>query len=282
VIYKKYGYSDFFVDISEYVNENENVIKVIVDNDNQPNSRWYTGSGIYKDVNLYILEKEHIILNSTKVKTVDYKNRIVNLSLNTSVIVNVEVLFKHNELCKKIIKKSQGELSFDVELSDFPLWDENSPNLITCIIKFKNDEHIIRFGIREIKLDKEKGLLINGNRVILKGACIHHDNGFLGAVSNRFAEYRKVKLLKDAGYNAIRSAHNPISKHILNACDELGMYILDEYVDMWYIHKTQYDYASYVEDNYQTDLLEMITKDYNHPSCIMYSLRNEVAETSEK
>jgi beta-galactosidase len=138
------------------------------------------------------------------------------------------------------------------------------------------------FGIRQIQCDSSKGFCINGERTILLGACIHHDNGLLGACAYDYAEERKIRILKESGYNAIRSAHNPCSKALLDACDRLGMLVMDEYVDMWYIHKTRFDYATLVESNYKEDLKAMIDKDYNHPSVIMYSIGNEVSETSEK
>ena len=139
-----------------------------------------------------------------------------------------------------------------------------------------------RFGIREIRCDAQNGFCINGKRIILRGACIHHDNGLLGACAYDYAEYRKIRILKENGYNAIRSAHNPCSKAMLRACDELGMLVLDEYVDVWYIHKTKYDYADRVIQNYETDLKAMTDKDYNHPSVVMYSIGNEVSETAQK
>ena len=107
-------------------------------------------------------------------------------------------------------------------------------------------------------------------RVLLKGGCIHHDNGLLGACAYEFAERRKIRILLDAGYNAIRSAHNPCSKALLRACDEMGMLVMDEYIDGWYIHKTKYDYADEILENYRKDLKDMVDKDYNHPSVIMY------------
>ncbi|MBP5216921.1 MAG: glycoside hydrolase family 2, partial [Bacilli bacterium] len=142
-----------------------------------------------------------------------------------------------------------------------------------------DEEEAIRFGIRQIECG-EQGLLINGERVILRGACIHHDNGLLGAAAYQDAERRKIALLQKAGYNAIRSAHNPISKASLEACDELGMFVMDEYADCWYIHKTKYDYVNWLEDNWKDDLRLMVEKDFNHPSVILYSTGNEVSETA--
>ncbi|MDD3417298.1 MAG: glycoside hydrolase family 2 TIM barrel-domain containing protein, partial [Lachnospiraceae bacterium] len=154
--------------------------------------------------------------------------------------------------------------------------------LYRCRVIYGEDVEEEKFGIRRISLSPENGFCINGKRVILRGACIHHDNGILGARAYDYSEKRKIRILKENGYNAIRSAHNPCSKGMLRACDELGMLIIDEYVDVWYIHKTKYDYASFVEQNYKTDLKAMVQKDKNHPSVIMYSTGNEVSESAQK
>lgn len=276
----EYGYNSFIVNLKN-IKLGINEIKVIVKNNNQPNSRWYTGSGIYRDVFFYELEKEHILINGVKIKTIDYINKIININILTNAKGELDITCKQNNYSysKKIY--TSGEVNVEFNLSDFTLWDQNNPILCHCIIIFGNDKQIIKFGIRQIELSLENGLLINGKKTLLNGACVHHDNGLLGAKTYKVSEYRKVKLLLNAGYNAIRSAHNPCSKHLLEACDELGMLVLDEYVDMWYIHKSQFDYANKVEINYQKDILSMIEKDYNHPSVIMYSIGNEVSETSE-
>ena len=124
-------------------------------------------------------------------------------------------------------------------------------------------------------------MLLNGKRTILRGACIHHDNGVLGACCYEDAEWRKIRILKENGYNAVRSAHNPCSKALLDACDHLGMLVMDESVDQWYIHKTEYDYVNYFMDWWKQDLKDMVEKDYNHPSVILYSTGNEVSETAQ-
>ena len=159
-------------------------------------------------------------------------------------------------------------------------WSIEDPYLYTLKVTFEGDIDSIRFGFRTIKLSLDKGFLINDERVIIRGCCIHSDNGILGARIYKESEYRKAKILKDAGYNAIRSAHNPCSKYLLDACDELGILMMDEYVDMWFIHKTMYDYASHARDNYMEDLKDMVEKDYNHPSVVLYSLGNEVGESA--
>ena len=136
------------------------------------------------------------------------------------------------------------------------------------------------FGIRSLSWGGE-GLRMNGERVILRGACIHHDNGLLGAACHPDAVERKLRILKENGYNAIRSAHNPCSKAALAVCDRIGMLVMDEYIDHWYIHKTQHDYVEFFDAFWKQDLTDMVDKDYNHPSVILYSTGNEVAETAQ-
>ena len=162
------------------------------------------------------------------------------------------------------------------------LWSVDTPQLYTCVVRCGEDEVREQFGVRTLTWTVDNGIAINGEHVILKGACIHHDNGVLGACAFPEAEERKIRILKETGYNAVRCAHNPCSKALLDACDRLGMLVMDEYTDMWYIHKNQYDYASYMKDWWHKDLKDMVEKDYNHPCVIMYSTGNEVAETGQK
>ncbi len=279
-----YGYTNFFIDITTYLHfDEDNELIVIATNSDQPNSRWYSGAGIYRPVNLYVLEKERILPQSVKITTLDIDKGLINIFFKTTDDgeANIE-LFDDNS--RYHFKVNSNDRKFDVnfEIKNPILWDINNPHLYHLKIIFKNDVYETTFGIRSISFSSDKGFLLNNKRVILRGACIHSDNGVLGARCFKESEYRKIKLLKENGYNAIRSAHNPSSKWLLEASDRLGMLVMDEYVDMWYIHKTRYDYASYIEDWYDEDLKEMINKDYNHPSVIMYSLGNEVAETGEK
>lgn len=282
--FRQNGYMDFIFDATEFVSSGRNHIKVIVENSDQPNSRWYTGSGIYRPVHLYVLPKVHIQPRSVKIFTLDYQKGLIKVvaSFSKKTDATLEILDKDgkNVFSKKI--KNSDSLQETIEIPSFHLWNIDSPYLYQAVIRLEEDEAIENFGIREIKLDKEKGLLINGKREILYGACIHHDNGLLGACCDPFAEERKARILKNAGYNAIRSAHNPISKAFLDACDKIGLFVMDEYADCWYIHKTKYDYASFALDNYKEDLKDMVDKDFNHPSVILYSEGNEVAETSQK
>ena len=136
------------------------------------------------------------------------------------------------------ILQADGKFSREIALPGANLWSPEAPNLYTCRVTFGEDIQEETFGIRVVSCTPEEGFCINGKRVLLKGGCIHHDNGLLGACAYEFAERRKIRILLDAGYNAIRSAHNPCSKALLRACDEMGMLVMDEYIDGWYIHKT--------------------------------------------
>ena len=278
-----YGYTDIYADITEQLHEGKNTIRVFAFNHDQPNSRWYTGAGIYRDVRIHLLPEKHILLNGIKIKTLDYKTgRIsVNVLTNCGGNLDLKVMYKGQEVVSSNCV-TDGNATVEIVVPNAKLWNPDHPNLYDLEANFEGHQVRERFGIRTVSLTKEEGLTINGERTILRGACFHHDNGLIGARSHAFAEYRKVKISKDAGYNALRSAHNPCSKNILNACDELGMLLMDEYVDCWYIHKTQYDYASHVTENWQKDLKNLVDKDYNHPCVILYSTGNEVAETSEK
>jgi len=165
------------------------------------------------------------------------------------------------------------------------LWSVDNPNLYTCSSSVLNGENILdenyeTFGIRSLSLDSEKGLCINDQVVKLRGACIHHDNGVIGARTLEAAEERRVRLLKKSGFNALRSAHNPMSKAMLSACDRLGMLVMDEFSDVWYQSKTPRDYSLQFHQWWERDIQAMVDKDYNHPCVVMYSIGNEITETA--
>ena len=284
-VYRPYGYTNFFVTADKFLKYGQdNEMRVIARNADQPNSRWYSGAGIYRPVHMFVGDKKRITLNGVKIRTLSLYPAIVEVCVNTTGVGLVTVAIEKNG--KKIVSASNeqndGDAVFALESPHAKFWSPDTPELYTCRVKYENDEQIHSFGIRTLTCDHTNGLCINGERVIIRGACIHSDNGILGARSYPEAEERKIRILKENGYNAIRSAHNPCAKSLLDACDKLGVLVMDEYVDMWYIHKNRYDYASYIEDWYARDIKDMVEKDYNHPSVIMYSLGNEVAETGEK
>lgn len=278
----QYGYSGFFVYVDSLLKSGINKVTVIARNGDQPNCRWYTGTGIYRPVNLYILPEKHFLMESIRISTLDWKTRKIRISAELSTPGTAKFCVMDD---KKMLYTGNvtgiSEVVAEIELKEAELWSCNNPKMYTLKAIFGEQEEEIPFGIRQINVNSREGFCINGERVILRGACIHHDNGILGACAYADAEARKVRLMKNAGYNALRSAHNPCSKALLEACDRQGMLVMDEYVDVWYIHKTRYDYAGHVEKNYRKDLGALVRKDYNHPSVVLYSLGNEVAETSE-
>lgn len=282
--YRPYGYTNFYVDANPYLRYGQqNRIEVFAYNADQPNSRWYSGTGIYRPVWMYLGNKEHILLNGVKIKTLRIHPAVIQVQIRTTGAGQLAVeLLREGKTAAKVTAYTQGEATLEIPVEDAMLWSPEDPNLYTCKVTFGGDEAEETFGIRTIGWDRSKGFTINDKRVIIRGACIHHDNGVLGACAFPEAEERKVRIHKENGYNALRSAHNPCSKALLDACDRLGMLMMDEYLDVWYIHKTQYDYADYMADWWQRDLKDMVDKDYNHPSVVLYSTGNEVAETAQK
>lgn len=280
--FRPYGYTNFYVDVTDHLKiGQDNLIQVVARNADQPNSRWYSGAGIYRPVNLWVSEKEHILMNGVRVRTISIDPTKVEVSVKTSGAgkVFVEIL-DGDEVIVSREQETSGQISLNVDIPNVKLWSTESPNLYTCRVRFGTDEETVTFGVRSLTWGKD-GILINGKRVILRGACIHHDNGILGAACWHDAVERKIRLLKENGYNAIRSAHNPCSKALLDACDKLGVLVMDEYIDHWYIHKTEYDYVNYFDQWWKQDMLDMVEKDYNHPCVIMYSTGNEVSETAQ-
>lgn len=283
-MHRPYGYTNFYVYSDEFLDyDAENEIAVKVYNSDQPNSRWYSGSGIYRPVNMYVADKEHILLNGIKIRTISINPAKIEVDVRTSAKGHLKIsIFSNGMEVASAFEKTMGEKTIILEIPDAKLWSVEQPDLYICKVTFGNDEVEEIFGIRTLTWNAGEGMCINGKRVIVKGACIHHDNGILGACAYPEAEERKIRILKENGYNAVRSAHNPCSKAILDACDRLGMLMMDEYLDVWYIHKTKFDYASHMDNWWREDLKDMVEKDFNHPSVIMYSIGNEVSETAQK
>ena len=277
--FRPYGYTNFYVELDSLLKDGENEICVIARNADQPNSRWYSGTGIYRPVWLWAGEKDYIRLNGLRVETLGIQPPRIRVSTETSAPGEVELEILDGDA---VLASVKGLSPFELELPAAALWEPESPKLYTARVKFGEDSYEERFGIRTLSWDAQKGIAINGKRIVLRGACIHHDNGLLGACTYPEAEARRIRILKETGYNAVRSAHNPCSKYLLDACDEQGMLMMDEYVDCWYMHKTQYDYASYVSEWWRQDLKDMVEKDFNHPCVVLYSTGNEVAESAQE
>ena len=276
--FRPYGYTNFYVDCAPYLHAGENELRVIARNADQPNSRWYSGAGIYRPVQLWTAMGAHIALNGVKIRTLSLDPAVVEVRVKTTAPGTVRLTVDD---LPAVQQESDGEAVFTLTLDNARLWTPETPNLYTCRVSFADDEVTETFGVRKVEWGTD-GFLLNGKRYIIQGACIHHDNGLLGAVCDPDAVARKVRLLKENGYNAIRSAHNPCSKALLAECDRQGMLVMDEYIDHWYIHKTEHDYVDYFNDWWHQDLTDMVEKDYNHPCVVLYSTGNEVSETAQK
>ena len=276
--FRPYGYTNFYVDCAPYLHAGENELRVIARNADQPNSRWYSGAGIYRPVQLWTAKGARIELNGVKIRTLSLDPAVVEVRVKTTAPGTVRLTVDD---LPAVQQESDGEAVFTLTLDNARLWTPETPNLYTCRVSFADDEVTETFGVRKVEWGTD-GFLLNGKRYIIQGACIHHDNGLLGAVCDPDAVARKVRLLKENGYNAIRSAHNPCSKALLAECDRQGMLVMDEYIDHWYIHKTEHDYVDYFAEWWQQDLTDMVEKDYNHPCVVLYSTGNEVSETAQK
>ena len=270
-----YGYIPFDVALDGLLKAGRNVIRVDVENMDQPDSRWYSGAGIYRPVKLLVQEKEHI--DDVRIATVSLDPAVISIDVrHNGKKLLVDILDGDKVVAS--LGSSQGQLT----IPEARLWSAESPYLYTARVRLMKgrkvlEEQRIPFGIRTLSWSPE-GFFVNGENVLLKGGCIHADNGILGAAEYEGSAYRRIAMLKEYGFNAIRSAHNPASEAILKACDELGMYVMDELWDMWFFHKNKYDYATAFRENYLQDIASLVRRDYNHPSVVMYSIGNEVSE----
>ncbi len=269
-----YGYIPFFVCADELLVNGENTIRVECENNDQPDSRWYTGAGIYRPVWLWTGPKGGIEPEQVRVHTVSIDPAVIHVHTGHE---NAKIQILDGET---VVASGSG-CDAEITVPNAKLWSEFAPNLYSCKVTVGEDEAAVKFGIRTISWDN-KGFYINGVRTLLRGGCVHHDNGILGAATPDEADYRRVKMMKEAGFNAIRSAHNPCSRAMLDACDELGVYMMDESWDMWFHHKNKYDYATHWRKNYLSDLATLVSRDYNHPSVVMYSIGNEVSEPAKE
>ncbi|WP_069658507.1 glycoside hydrolase family 2 TIM barrel-domain containing protein [Arcticibacter eurypsychrophilus] len=297
---RPYGYSSFEYDLTPYLlYGKENVISVRVDNSQQKNSRWYSGSGIYRHVWINATAPLHIdhwgVTITTpdvteETATVQVKTRIKNEEKSTQRFkVSTQLMDSGNKNAGfdnvevEVPANAVKEIVQDIKVNKPLLWSHGSPNLYQAQIKLTSkgktiDKVVNAFGIRSLKFSTENGFQLNGRKVILNGGCAHHDNGALGAAAYDRAEIRKVELLKSAGFNAVRTSHNPPSEAFLDACDRLGLLVIDESFDGWRTAKTPYDYASYFDKWWQQDVEDMVQRDRNHPSIIMWSTGNEIIE----
>ena len=259
-----YGYTPFTVDITPYLNKASNLNEVVVkvNNSEQPNCRWYSGSGIYRHVWLQTKRKQYIDEWSVSVATPDIH----------TVNIKAEVVMADGS--RKPIEKT-------LHVEQPHLWSPDDPYLYTTTIEAEGDVLPVTYGIRTIEYSAEKGFVLNGKPILINGACVHHDDGVLGAMAFDAAEIRKVKLMKEAGFNLIRTSHNPTTRAFLDACDSIGMLVIDEAFDGWRTQKTPYDYSTLIDSCYRADIQAMVKRDRNHPSVICWSIGNEVIERKD-
>ncbi len=298
---RPYGYSSFSYDITSFLNPagEPNLVLVRVDNSMQPNSRWYTGSGIYRNVRLVETSASHIPYCGTYITTPSVTDKKAEIRVQTSVYggspekEKIYLLTKIKdpsgrvvaEECKQIAFDSAGiqEVVQDLSVRNPERWDVDNPGLYTAVsLLLKGsrvvDDYKTTFGIRTIRFTADSGFFLNDRPLKLKGVCQHHDLGALGAAVNTRALERQLEILRRMGCNAIRTSHNPPAPQLLDLCDRLGFLVMDEAFDVWRKRKTTYDYSIYFSDWYEKDLRDFIIRDRNHPSVIMWSIGNEVQE----
>lgn len=273
-----YGYRPFMVDLtSELKFDFMNELEIDVDNSRMPNSRWYSGAGIFRSIYLWTGSQNGLTNQDVKISTIAISPAKIKVQLPEDAGArNIKVLRD-----REVVATANGT-NVILNIPHAQLWSAETPYLYQCVISTDDDTLLINFGIRQLKWKSGIGLTLNGKSILLRGGGIHHDNGVVGAESYHESEYRRVKKLKSYGFNAIRSAHNPASTGLLEACDKLGMYVIDEMWDMWYEHKTSNDYASDFIGNYQQDISDVVKRDYNHCAVIIYSIGNELSEPSTK
>jgi beta-galactosidase len=298
-----YGYTPFWFDITSLLNPagKDNVIAVKVENTGR-NSRWYSGSGIYRNVKLTLAEPVHVAVWGAFASSEMIADTLASVTLNVTVQndaendadikITTKVLGPDKGNAGQAVStgsiksKNQVKISQSVDISKPILWSVETPELYTAEISIEvygkvTDRYNVLFGIRTIEVSAEKGFLLNGKALELKGACLHHDNGLLGSAAFNRAEERRVEIMKANGFNAIRTSHNPPSEAFLDACDRLGMIVIDETFDMWEKPKNPQDYHRYFREWWKKDVEAMILRDRNHPSVVFWSIGNEIPERAD-
>lgn len=297
---QKYGYTNFYVTLNDSLNYGgNNHLEAVVNNEQEKNSRWYSGSGLYRSVQLYVADEVYVPADGVRIQTpevsggeavVDVQIELNNRGLKKHAVKAVVTLSDQNggieakRICPVTLFADGTEhIEQRLVIQNPKLWSVEEPNLYQCKIQILEgskvwDEAEDTFGIRTLRLNPYSGLCVNGEPVKLRGACIHHDHGIIGAAELRDAETRKIKKLKEAGFNCIRMAHHPAGKILLEVCDREGMLVMDEFSDMWTRTKNANDFANDFHENWEQIIEAMVAKDYNHPSVILYGMGNEIQE----
>ena len=281
---RPYGYISFTYDLTPYLKYGkDNEIKVRVDNSDQPNSRWYSGCGIYRNVWLTKNNAIHVEQDGTYITTPVVSNDKATVNIAVDVVnPKGEAITIRNTICDAAGNEIASGASL-IDITSPHLWSPQSPYLYTAVTRLFNakgellDEYSTRFGIRTVEFTTE-GCFVNGEQIQIQGVCNHHDLGCLGAALNRRAIERQLEILKAAGFNGIRCSHNPPAPELLDLCDEMGFIVMDEAFDMWRKKKTACDYARFFNEWHERDLTDFIRRDRNHPSVAIWSIGNEVLE----
>ena len=290
-----YGYTPFTVDVTPYIYKNKkqtNEVVVKVDNSEQPNCRWYSGSGIYRHVWLETMPALHIAENGIFVTTPEVNAEKARVQVDVTIANesqsdrNATVVVCGAQLMVAVKAGESKTVSTTTMVNNPQLWSPESPTLYEAKVELKEngttiDRQTAKYGIRTFSFDAERGFVLNGQKVLINGACVHHDDGVLGAMAFDDAEIRKVRQMKEAGFNLIRTSHNPTTRAFLDACDSIGMLVIDEAFDGWRTQKNPYDYSTVIDSCYREDIHAMVLRDRNHPSVISWSIGNEVIERKD-
>ena len=289
-----YGYTPFTVDVTPYLykEKRENEVVVKVDNSEQPNCRWYSGSGIYRHVWLETMPALHIAENGVFVTTpevsADKALVLVDVTVQNESQAdrNATVVVGGAHLMVAVKAGESKTVTTTLYVNNPRLWSPENPTLYEAKVKLKEAGNVIdnataKYGIRTFSFDAENGFVLNGQKVLINGACVHHDDGVLGAMAFDAAEIRKVRQMKEAGFNLIRTSHNPTTRAFLEACDSIGMLVIDEAFDGWRTQKNPYDYSTVIDSCFREDIHAMVLRDRNHPCVISWSIGNEVIERKD-
>ena len=298
---RPYGYISFAYELTPYLiyGGGQNVIAVKVDNSQQPNSRWYSGSGIYRNVWLTTLDPVHVEQWGTYVTTPQVNSQSATVVIKTKVSngsksaapVNLTTIIQDatgREVARAIAKQvaakgAHAEVSQTLKVSSPSLWSDDRPYVYKIVSQLQQGARVVDryetpLGIRSFRFDVDKGFFLNGKPVKIRGVCNHHDLGSLGAAINTRAIERQLEMLKQMGVNGIRTSHNPPAPELLELTDKMGFIVMDEAFDMWKMAKTKYDYSLDWDEWHKRDLEDMVLRDRNHPSIFMWSIGNEVIE----
>ena len=290
-----YGYTPFTVDVTPYLykgRKQENEVLVKVNNSAQPNCRWYSGSGIYRHVWLQTMPLLHIAENGVFITTREVSADRATMMVDVTVVNESDhdrdamVVVGSGQMMVHVPAKQTKSVTMSFFVKNPQLWSPDSPRLYDAKVELREagsliDQYNVNYGIRTFSYDAEQGFVLNGKPILINGACVHHDDGVLGAMAFDAAEIRKVRLMKQAGFNLIRTSHNPATRAFMDACDSIGMLVIDEAFDGWRTAKNPYDYATVIDSCYREDIHALVLRDRNHPCVVSWSIGNEVMERKD-